>query len=119
MTAELQRRAATRAAWQSAARRGALEWLRAPVSEGAGAAVTEWQRILQVSPPCMYPPVAHLMHAGSILCSWLIEVVLHVGQVAANTPRLLMAPQVKMQPAVSWQNLAQYSQRPWRLFHLR
>ena len=67
MTAELQRRAANRAAWQSAARRGALEWLRAPVSEEAGAAVTEWQRILQVSPLCAYPSVAHLMPPGSIL----------------------------------------------------
>ena len=69
--------------------------------------MTEWQRILQVSILCVYPPVAHLMRPGSNLCSWLIGVVLHVGQIAGTTPRLFMAPQVKMQPAVSWQSLAQ------------
>lgn len=74
--------------------------------------MTEWQRILQVSPLCVYPPVAHLMRPGKVLCSWLIGVVLHVGQTAGTTPRLLMVPQVKMQPAVSWQSLAQSFKSP-------
>lgn len=50
VTAELQRRAAAKAAWQSAARRSALEWLRSPVTEAAARAVADWQATLQVSP---------------------------------------------------------------------
>ena len=39
----LQQRAASKAAWQSAARRAALEWLRSPATEAAAKAVADWQ----------------------------------------------------------------------------
>ena len=51
VNAELHRRAASRAAWLSATRRSALDWLRSPVTEAAAEAVAEWQRILQVCLP--------------------------------------------------------------------
>ena len=44
----LQQRAASKAAWQSAARRAALEWLRSPATEAAAKAVANWQNTLQV-----------------------------------------------------------------------
>ena len=44
----LQQRAASKAAWQSAARRAALGWLRSPATEAAAKAVADWQNVLQV-----------------------------------------------------------------------
>lgn len=51
VSAELQRRASSRAAWLSATRRAAMDWLRSPVTEAASEAVAEWQRTLQVGAP--------------------------------------------------------------------
>ena len=48
VTAVLQQRAASKVAWQSAARRAALEWLRSPATEAAAKAVADWQNTLQV-----------------------------------------------------------------------
>ena len=45
---ELHRRATSRAAWLSATRRSALDWLRSPFTEAASEAVAEWQRVLRV-----------------------------------------------------------------------
>ena len=52
--AELQRRAISRAAWLSATRRAAMDWLRSSVTEAASEAVDEWQRILQVGLPASF-----------------------------------------------------------------
>ncbi len=51
VSTDLQRRATSRAAWLSATRRSALDWLRSPVTEAAIEAVAEWQRTLQVRFP--------------------------------------------------------------------
>lgn len=57
VTAELQRRATAKAAWLSATRRAALDWLRSPVTQAAADSVAEWQKILQVGPSHIMPSV--------------------------------------------------------------
>ena len=61
VTAELQRRANGKAAWLSATRRAALEWLRSPVTQAAADSVAEWQKILQVG-------LSHIMPSVYTIC---------------------------------------------------
>jgi len=61
VTAELQRRANAKAAWLSATRRAAMEWLRSPVTQAAAESVAEWQKILQVG-------LSHIMPSVKAVC---------------------------------------------------
>lgn len=58
VTSELQKRAAARAAWQSAARRSALDWLRHPVPAVTVNFVNEWLAVLHDALAALHPPTA-------------------------------------------------------------
>ncbi|KAK9914836.1 hypothetical protein WJX75_001156 [Coccomyxa subellipsoidea] len=58
VTSELQKRAAARAAWQSAARRSALDWLRHPVPAVTVNFVNEWLAVLHDALAALHPPIA-------------------------------------------------------------
>ena len=58
VTTELHKRAAARAAWQLAARRSALEWLRHPVPASTADYVSDWLAVLRDALSALYPASA-------------------------------------------------------------
>ncbi len=58
VTTELHKRAAARAAWQLAARRSALEWLRHPLPVSTTDYVTDWLAVLHDALAALYPASA-------------------------------------------------------------